>query len=111
MSKTGTLPRRLKVKPHCFLDGIIEDRRLGPGLYIESQNIDADSFNKLLHPKFEHAIEHLDSQPTPEPLAQVIDAPKSEPGIARLRQRRKEQDEAYKDRWPDGKPTQYTETR
>ncbi len=111
MTTENTLPRRLRVKPCCHIDGIVEGKRITPGLYKEGTNIDVETFEKLLSPEFAHAVETLESKPREEPLAQVQDAPKSEPGIQHLRKNREAAEREYKERWPGGRPVQYTETR
>lgn len=101
-------PKRLRIKDHCSIMGVIEKKVLQSGIYIRGQNVDDETFDKLLSDEFEHAVEQLPDTPPAEPLAQVSDVPTEDPGDAYRRKRRNEQHAEYRERWPSGGPSQTT---
>lgn len=101
-------PRRLRIKPGCQIAGILKDKLLTSGLYVESTNIDSETFDRLLSDEFKHAVEQLPAQPPEEPLAEVRDAPQESDGDKYRRKLREAEERKYRDRWPAGRPTQYS---
>lgn len=92
-------PKRARIKPHCKILGLIQDKILDPGVYVRGQNLESELFDKLISKEFAHAVEVLPDQPEPEPLGKVEEAPteafgyryrKAQERNAVLREREKE---------------------
>jgi hypothetical protein len=105
--KTVT-PRRLRVKPKCQIMGLIKDKVIMPGIYIEGRNVAPDVFEQLLSDQFKHAVEPLpDIEPEPE-LAAPTDTPKESAGDTYRRKRREAEEQARSERWGGKRPLQFT---
>lgn len=96
---TQRVPKRVRVRAHCSIDGVREGRRMKAGLYEVGKNLTEAERDILLGPQFQHAVEILDDVPVPEPLATDTETPKPEQGFLHL-QRKREQEEAERNvRW------------
>lgn len=89
-------PRRARIKAHCKILGLIQDKVLDSGIYIRDKNLESELFDKLISPEFAHAVEVLTDEPEPEPLGTVEEGPKETFGYAYSRRR---QHEAELEQW------------
>ena len=106
--KTAKPPRRLRIKKYCRIAGVLEGKILSSGMYVENANIDSCTFDKLLSPQFQHAVEPLpDADPEPE-LATPVDAPQESEGDKYRRERREAEEQARAERWGGTRPYQFT---
>lgn len=79
--ETQKVPKRLKIKPHCSIDGVREGKRLFEGLYETNRNMTEDEAVRLASDEFRHCVEVLPDTPEPEALAKDSDLPQATPGF------------------------------
>lgn len=88
---TPKLPKRIRIKPHSFIDGVRvvdgESRRLKPGLYILNKNVSPEEVATLTNGKFDHCVEILSDTPPQEELAIDVAAPQADPAFDYMKRR------------------------
>lgn len=77
---TTKVPRRLRILPHCSIDGLREGKRLRAGLYELHKNMSEEEAIKLATEEFQHCVQVLSDEPEPEPLATDGDLPRETTG-------------------------------
>ena len=83
MSNTTKAPRRLRIRPHSYIEGIRlvdgQPRLLAPGLYILGKNMTEAEAMRLAQPDMAHAVEILEDRRPDEDLASDVPAPEPTP--------------------------------